>query len=209
VIRFSLGIYGAFSSVFLAIVICLEYWLLTRTSRGNLIQFLFTFSQASAAILILCAYVSLPRRPDVFRDGRIVDRQFTVSAISRYSFAWCGALLKLAASKRRLEMEDLPALDALTSSDNLQQRFHAMQRKDKLWKLVFWSHAAAFTRQWFLTLLGSIMNFIPQLCMYHILQQLEKRRSGDFVAVEAWWWVAGLGVGQIVQAWYMEIAPMP
>ncbi|KAH0537922.1 hypothetical protein FGG08_005404 [Glutinoglossum americanum] len=199
--RFDLGIYGAFSCVSLAIVVCLENWLFTKSSRGDPIYSLFTFLQVTAAILTSSAYVSLPRRPDIFKDGRAVDRQFTVSAISRYSFAWCGPLLKFAASNRRLEMEDLPALDSLTNSNNLQQRFHAMQRNGKLWKLVFWSHATTFVRQWVLTLLASVAGFAPQLCMYRILQLLEKRGLGDQVAMEAWWWVAGLGAGQIAEAW--------
>lgn len=200
--RFGLGIYGAFSCFSLTVVICLETWLLKRAYGGDFAYYLFAFFQGTSATVALCAYVSLPRRPDVFdRDGRVVDRQFTVSAISRYSFAWCGPLLKLAALKRGLEMDDLPSLDALTSSNNLQRRFHAMKRRGKLWKLVFWCHAAAFIRQWFLTLLGSVMGFAPQFCMYRILQLLEERGPGGFVATEAWWWVAGLGVGQIVQAW--------
>ncbi|KAI9771773.1 MAG: hypothetical protein M1839_002738 [Geoglossum umbratile] len=201
--RFGLGLYGALSCFSLIVVTCLETLLLQRIHRGGLTYYLFAFSQGATATVALCAYVSLPRRPDVFNkdDGRVVDRQFTVSAISRYSFAWCGHLLKLAALKGRLEMDDLPALDALTSSNNLQRRFHAMKRKGKLWKLVFWCHAAAFTRQWILTFLWAIVGFAPQICMYRILQLLEKRVLGDSIAIEAWWWVAGLGVGQTIQAW--------
>ncbi|KAH0558860.1 hypothetical protein GP486_004505 [Trichoglossum hirsutum] len=199
--RFDLGIYSAISCFSLAAAICLENWLLTRTYGEDPIHFLFTSSQAITAIVALCACVSLPRRPDVFRDGYAVDRQYTVSAISRYSFAWCGPLLNIAGLGRRLEIEDLPALDSLTSSNNLQQRFHAMQKRGKLWKLVFWSHATVFVRQWLLTLLGSVMNFAPQLCMYHILQLLEKRQLGNSIAAEAWWWVVGLGLAQVAQAW--------
>lgn len=84
-----------------------------------------------------------------------------------------------------------------------------MQKRGKLWKLVFWSHAAVFMRQWLLTLLGSVMNFAPQLCMYRILQLLEERELGNFIATEAWWWVAGLGLGQIAQAWYAEMVHIP
>jgi hypothetical protein len=200
--RFNLGIYGAFSCLSLAGVICLEARLLKTPYGGGYAYYLSAFIQGAAALVTLFAYVSLPRRPDVFnKDGRIVDRQFTVSAISRYTFAWCGPLLKSAALKRRLEIDDLPALDELTTSNNLQRRFHAMKKKGKLWKLVFWCHAAPFIRQWLLTLFVSIMGFVPQFCMYRMLQLLEKRVLGDFVDIEAWWWVAGLGVGQVAEAW--------
>ncbi|KAI9767128.1 MAG: hypothetical protein M1840_005917 [Geoglossum simile] len=199
--RFRLGIYGAFSCLFLIGVICLETRLLKVTYGGGYTYYLSAFVQGATAVVALFAYVSLPRRPDVFNNDGLVDRQFTVSAISRYTFTWCEPLLKLAALKRRLEMDDLPALDELTTSNSLQRRFHAMKRKGKLWKLVFWCHAAAFIRQWLLTLLASVMGFAPQFCMYRILQLLEKRMLGDFFDTEAWWWVAGLGVGQITQAW--------
>jgi hypothetical protein len=40
-------------------------------------------AQAALGILVAIASLSLPRRPDVFHNGNVVDGQFTVSALKR------------------------------------------------------------------------------------------------------------------------------
>lgn len=202
--RFDLGIYGAMSSLALIITSCLVNGLvffrlgfagLPPVHKGLVVtQFLATAS-------ILCGYVSLPRRPDVFKDDKIVDRQYTVSAFRRYVFAWPEQILDFATKKRTLELVDLPRMDHFTRSEDLREQFDNMSRKGRLWQQVYFAHSAAFFRQWVLTLLQAIILFVPQFAMYQILKTLERRQSGEFVGYDAWIWVFALCTGLIINCW--------
>lgn len=158
-------------------------------------------TQFLATASILCAYISLPRRPDVFKDGKMVDRQYTVSAFRRYVFAWPEHVLDFATKKRTVELKDLPRMDHLTRSENLREQFDNMSRKGRLWQQLYFAHSAAFVGQWVLTLLQAIILFVPQFAMYQILTTLERRQSGEFVGYDAWIWVFALCTGLILNCW--------
>lgn len=161
----------------------------------------FDVTQLGAAICYLAASVSLPRRPDVFSEnGKLVDRQFTVSAFGRYTFRWCDGLLNLA-QRKVLDMTDLPRPDHLTRAENLQKSFLAMQRKGPLWKLIFLAHWPAFVAQWCLTMFQCIFQFGPQFAMYNLLYILELREKGQEVSVEAWIWTACLCLSLVIASW--------
>lgn len=130
-----------------------------------------------------------------------MDQQYTVSAISRYTFTWVNSLLKAAAVNKGLDMKDLPCMDHLTRSDYLQKTFNRLKNKDSLWKSIYFAHSSAFIQQWMLVILQSVTQFAPQLAMFQILKLLEARQEGAPIATVAWAWVATLGLAMIVQSW--------
>ena len=202
--RFELGFYGGLSCLFLDIAIVVENFALwsqdaipaPRNLHVTLTAVLFT-----AAFLLLCAYVSIPRRPDVFRNGRVVDRQYTTSLIGRYGFAWPGSLLRFAAANKSLNVGDLPEIDHEVRSKNLRQRFEAVGKKDALWKSLFWSHNVSFIAQWILVVITSVTNFLPQVALLYILKALEARDAGQASALQLWIWVLALGASITLSSW--------
>ena len=150
-------------------------------------------------VLTICtglANGSLPRRPNVFIEGRPVDSGKGVSALSRYSFAWCFPLLVLATKKGSLDQDDLPRPDDSTRAKSLVKRWLEKWSESsstrKLWVKLALQHKWALSLQWFLTLVQSFGNLAPQFVLLHLLRLLEKRQAGKSVSSEAWIWVLGL-----------------
>lgn len=133
---------------------------------------------------------SFQRRPAVFWEGTKVDGLYTVSAISRYSFAWVGELLQTAKSQSSLEYCDLPALEHATRSENLQKQFTDVINHAKpgqpLWYLIYRKHKHAIWWQSFLTIIESIALYGPQACLYIILKLLEHRKTTSQTNLVIW-----------------------
>lgn len=202
--RYSLGINGAISCIILITFIGIENGLLRyrlHSIRRYTAHIVLTSFELLAAALALFFHLSLPRRPHVFRDEHLVDSQYTVSALSRYTFTWANSLLKLAAVNKGLDMKDLPCMDHFTRSEYLQKSFSRLKKRDKLWKSIYYAHATAFIQQWVLVVIQAVTQFAPQLAMFHILKLLEARQDGAPIATVAWAWVATLGLAMIVQSW--------
>jgi hypothetical protein len=204
--RYTLGIYTAISSIFLLAVLLFQDGVITEdTNRGGSFgtgeQVSLRISQLALAALTAFSSISLPRRPDVFRNGKPVDRMYTVSALSRYSFAWVGGMLAMAREKKRLELDDLQTMDHYTRSKDLSEEWGKSKHPRKLWIEIFLVHKFQFMIQWFLTLLSAFGNFAPQFTTYHILQILERRQPGQPASADAWVWVLALTLTTISQAW--------
>jgi len=198
------GVYGAVSCIILITVIGVENGLFryrVSSIRRYTAHIVLTSFELLTATLTLFFHLSLPRRPDVLQDEHLVDRQYTVSAISRYTFTWANSLLKYAAVNKGLDLHDLPCMDHLTRSDYLQKNFNRMKKRDRLWKSIYFAHAAAFIQQWVLVIIQAVAQFAPQLAMFHILKLLEARQNDGPIATVAWAWVAALGLAMIVQSW--------
>ncbi|KAI6711688.1 hypothetical protein JHW43_005753 [Diplocarpon mali] len=205
---FSLGIYTFLSSILLLALLLYQDGLIAQettqgASFGTPIQFGLRCAQVALAVFVAFTSVSLPRRPEVFHENVPVDAMYTVSALSRYTFAWVGHLLFLARKKNRLEMEDLPAMDSRTRSRDLSETWASSShsRSRKLWIEVFLEHKWGFLQQWSLTLVQSFCNVAPQFATFHLLKILELRSPGDAVSSEAWIWVVALTIATIGASW--------
>jgi hypothetical protein len=161
----------------------------------------FDATRLGATILYMLANLLLARRPNVFTEnGKLVDRQFTVSAFRRYTFGWCDGLLDLA-QRKVLEMTDLPRPDHQTRAENLQKTFLAMQPRVSLWKSVVLAHWPAFVGQWFLIIFQCISQFGLQFAMLNLLYILELRTEGQETSMEAWIWTSGLCMCLAIRSW--------
>src|SRR5207247_2165900 len=63
---------------------------------GGAASTLYTCGSVVAAVLFGTS-LSLPRRPDVFFHGRLVDQRLTVSAWGAITYSWASSLMSLAA----------------------------------------------------------------------------------------------------------------
>lgn len=162
-------------------------------------------AQIVAAFITSWLYILLPRRPDVFRDGKPVDRQFTVSLLGRLTFAWVDRLLKFAIRNRGLEIDDLHVVDNATRSINLRAKLERVKGSRRLWKALFITYWRSLVMQQILTLVNAFLSFSPQMALLSILRSLEAREVGAEVPWETWGWVLGLGLlmmsSSIIEAW--------
>ncbi|KAI9841606.1 MAG: hypothetical protein M1837_000513 [Sclerophora amabilis] len=201
--RYDLGLYGALACLILDITLCGENGTLAWRNvapRPYTVHLSLNATQFVLATSLLFAHLSLPRRPDVYYEGHVVEAQYTVSALERIALAWCYPLLKFASAKRTLDLQNLPKLDYLRRSRSLVQSFSEVTGNGRLWRRVVRAHASDFARQWAFCIFGSVMDFAPQLAMYKILRLLELRQEGASLTLEAWLWVLALGLGRFLQA---------
>lgn len=192
--RFELTINSAATQAVLLAVMCLQQnvWELSRPHQdfviGEIILLLIGFS--------VC--LTFPRRPEVYHAGKVVDGQWTVSAITHLSCSWCTSLLALAVSKGHLSLEDLPTMNHIARSRELHDSFNKRERKGKLAKLVIISHAPAIILQHVITLIDAVMAFMPQYCFFKLLRALENQSSDVSVSITATTWAAGLGLSMLL-----------
>ena len=159
--------------------------------------------QAFIAVLVLLLSLSIQRRPNVFREGTLVDGQFSASFLSRYSFQWSYGLLDFARLKGRLDLEDLPLLPFSACSECLRHHFQSVlvNYKFPLWKTIFVAHWSTFLQQYTLSMLQSVTQVAPQLAMYSLLKVLEARRPQVSAGTAGFLRAIALGSSMIVSAW--------
>jgi ABC-type multidrug transport system fused ATPase/permease subunit len=200
---YGLGINTFYSALLLSGILLAEISTYADLSiRDHVASFsLRVVSLVSGAALSM-AGLSLPRRPDVYLGDEPVDRMYTVSAYSRFTFSWPAPILKIAAKKRNLDMSDLPRPDQYTRAKEASASFKAKSSSPRLWLSLILVHKFAFALQWFLTIVGSFLNFAPQWIILQILRILEQRRRPDGkYGLDVWLWVVWLGVAIIAQSW--------
>ncbi|KKZ63159.1 hypothetical protein EMCG_02536 [[Emmonsia] crescens] len=155
--------------------------------------------QFVAALVCGCISVLLPRRPDVFRNGKIVDAQSTTSLIGRLSFSWPSELLKNIRQTKKLDVEYLPQLDYPTRAKSLIEAFDQTKHKSpRLWKVFIRLYISPLLIQFVLVVVSSLLSFAPQFCLLQILRALEARSRGEWNPSEAWALVFALGTSTLV-----------
>ena len=144
---------------------------------------------------------TIPRRPRLFLDGnpeKPVDRERTVSVLSRFTLSWANALLSHAMRNGGLELHNLSYLRARMTASALVLQFHGL-RSSRLWKQIARAHASVFFTQWILTILWAIFTFAPQYCLYQLISILEQDSKSP--GSKAGFWLGLLGLSQLIQPW--------
>ena len=201
---YSLGFLSGLSSAFLFAVLLFQDALLIQ-DQSNVetapAQIVLRSSQLVLSIFAAIASISLPRRPEVFYNGKPVDNMLTRSALDKFCFTWVSPLLLHAKKTKRLELEDLPTMDHYTRSKDLSQAWGDKPHPRKLWIEVFLAHKWPLVKQWLLTLVQAFGNFAPQFVTFQILRILENRIPGERSPTEAWIWVLVLTFASIGSSW--------
>ncbi|KAF3768887.1 P-loop containing nucleoside triphosphate hydrolase protein [Cryphonectria parasitica EP155] len=164
--------------------------------------------QAIAALVAFFALGSVPRRPDVYFKGTVVDQQYTVSLLSKISFSWNSLVFDIS-RRRQLEMEDLPQLDYMNRSSNLHRMFNEKKTEGRLWWKLFKFHWFELAQQWGLVLIEAVLALFPQYVMYNLLQRLEQPRTPETGLSTNLAWVLALSlslaldsiVGSVMSWW--------
>ena len=149
--------------------------------------------------------ILLPRRPDVYHEDKLVERELSVSLLNRFSFSWAGGLLNYALQNKAMELDDIPKLPASKRSGFLREKFEVARENRKLWKAIVFAHAGPLVAQTILSLLICFLSFGPQVALFQILKTLELRDTPYWNPAAAYLWVLALGglmfVGSSVEAW--------
>ncbi|PGH14692.1 hypothetical protein AJ79_02858 [Helicocarpus griseus UAMH5409] len=174
-----------------------------------------TIVQLVVAFFCGCFSLLIPRRPDVFRNGKVVDGQYTTSWFGRISFSWASSLLKGIRRNKSLDVEHLPELDHPTRAKSLLESFDQTKHKSpRFWKVMIYRYLSPLLLQLTLVILSSLLSFAPQFCLLKILRALEARSRGSWDPSEAWAWVLALGVSMLIYStieswlWWVSFAKL-
>ncbi|KAI1418838.1 P-loop containing nucleoside triphosphate hydrolase protein [Xylaria sp. FL1777] len=199
---YDLGIYSMASCVTLAVVLAIQdNSIAPRLWKHD--GFIFAIRAAEFITVVCVAFASLriPRRPDVFYEGELVDQLYTASAWSRYNYSWVSGILKLATKKKNLDLADLPRPNHYVRAKDAVALWESHEFTHSLWISVFLAHKWAFAIQWALTLVSAILSFAPQWVFLKLLHLLEQRDGNERIGYEGWIWAVLLMVVIISQSW--------
>jgi hypothetical protein len=91
---YELGVYAFLSA---AVFACVRFAEGTQIGEHLLHQspeaFALRVVEIICCISVSVSAISIPRRPHVFHQGETVDRMFTASALSRFTWSWATPLL--------------------------------------------------------------------------------------------------------------------
>lgn len=199
-----LGAWNALSALLLSLAIFAEditLWFADAYPAPRKFHVVSSIVQFVLGISLVFTSLSIPRRPEIFSNEKVVDREHTVSLLSRFTFSWPAPVLDYAKKNRNLTTDKLPVVAAAARARNLQKGFDAVRGSDKLWKQVFWSHSNAFFVQWTLQVVTAITNFLPQITLYVVLRLLEARDAGQGNQLQLWLVAVGMGLAVALGAW--------
>ncbi|PYH42937.1 P-loop containing nucleoside triphosphate hydrolase protein [Aspergillus saccharolyticus JOP 1030-1] len=210
--RYTLGQFAFLGSVVAILVAGLDLYqkdVFQHTVKPDDIWLYLVTTQLASALLRALGSLLLPRRPDVFHNGTLVDREFSGSALGRYSFAWANSLLDYTAKNRTLALTDLPRLRANTRADSLHRHLEHVQQSRKMWKALLRAHWRGLLMALALTVMVSILSLGPQMALLNILSALEARERGEWYPLRAGFWVFGLGalmfISSVFEMWLIWV----
>lgn len=203
--RFSIAWRAGLSGIIILLVIMFQNFLMSipEDTGPSLAILIGAEAGAAFAYILLCFFI--PRRPDVFYKGIMVDQQNTVSILNWISFSWMETVLKKGEDAESLTIDHLPELDHTTRGESLYQRWSIPLERRKvaspwmLWYTLLRSQGPTLIWQAIITALQSVISFVPQLALLRILTILEARQLGEN-SDAPWGPVAGLGLSLIVSA---------
>ncbi|KAK0746383.1 P-loop containing nucleoside triphosphate hydrolase protein [Schizothecium vesticola] len=202
VTTYDLGIYTFFSALLLGgIVFTQSSAIAERLLENDILSAWLWSAELSLSLCLAVAGLSIPRRPDVFKNGEMIDRMNTVSAFDRFTFSWPASVLALASKKKNLDLIDLSRPDHNTRAADVSADWKRRSGQHRLWVSLIVVHKWAFVLQWSLTFVSSILNFAPQWVILQLLRSLEARTPGSEHGLDIWIWVIWLLVAVISQSW--------
>ncbi|KAJ6035663.1 uncharacterized protein N7446_010423 [Penicillium canescens] len=149
----------------------------------------------------LGANFSFPRRPQIFRDSKSVDGQFTTSFLGRMTFSWARDVTYIVKSEgNKFAIDALPAMSNQARAETLQYHFKQSRSTGvSLWRILIYLHRGVLVRQMSLTVVVCFLSIVPSLALFEILQNLE-RRTDDSPNTRLWMNVALLALGVLLSS---------
>ncbi|KAF7586657.1 hypothetical protein BBP40_008526 [Aspergillus hancockii] len=199
--RYRLGIYCFWTSALTVAVPCIElslFWSAGYDINPGRAPIGLLATQIITASLRGLFSILIPRRPNVYHDGQVVDRELTGSVYSRFTFSWANGLMDYAARNQSLDIDSLPKLPFAVRAETLYKRLEQTRQSRKLWRALVLGNIRPLIWQAVLSLVTCVLSFGPQIAMYGILKSLEDQSMELGASLNAWLWVVALGVMIVV-----------
>jgi hypothetical protein len=201
--RYQKGIRTSFSYLFLAaltgIILSGEDTLIG--APGNMLLPVTSAIQIFSALVVFFGFISIQRRPDVYTpEGKVVERQYTASLWTKYSYDWSSDILDISA-KKLVEFSDLPAMDSYRRAKDVKDTFRSIVLKPtvSLWLQIFWAWKWQLIYQAVMCVVSSAADVLPQISMLKLLEYLEQRKESGIIDSKAWVCVVLLFLATIVE----------
>jgi ABC-type multidrug transport system fused ATPase/permease subunit len=133
--------------------------------------------QIFSAIIVILAFISIKRRPDVFTpEGKLVDRQNQSSLLTKCSLSWGLEILRRSA-KEPIEISDLPAMGSHLRAKDVKKYFQSItiNSKEPLWLQISRVFRPQLIIQLCLCIVSVVADAIPQILLLQLLRYLEAR----------------------------------
>lgn len=194
---YRLGLHVLASSIVAIAVPGIQMGLLRASSYSTAIDLLparlLVLIAASAFARGLSA-IHIPRRPNVYHEALVVDRERTVSLRNRISFSWATPVLHYVGKNRGLDIDALPKQPYFARAEPLHKRLQTMMTSvsQPFWVILIWFKIRPLVLQLLLSILMSLLELSRQMAMYGMLKSMEdpSYRSGT----RAWLCVTALGL---------------
>ncbi|KAJ5933474.1 P-loop containing nucleoside triphosphate hydrolase protein [Penicillium verhagenii] len=220
-VRYSLGLQLSLSCllglVSLAFETCASYPLHLDNIQQKLAGAECCCLFATATLCLL-----LPRRPNVYHNHVMVDRELSTSILSRVTFSWASKVVQLGHQDKEFDPAELPGLDHSTRSQSLRESFseaksaiaskkpNGFTAPAPMWRILVRSNRAHLTGTAVLCLLLALLTFAPHMALFHILQVLESDSPEMKEPLRLGVWGVSLGLSivcsSLVEQWINWIA---
>ncbi|RAL58871.1 hypothetical protein DID88_009291 [Monilinia fructigena] len=195
IVSYRQGTYIAASSVaFICMVVVDDAEVLMNPWTISTVLFV---AQIFTLLAVGIASTSIPRRPQVFYNGRLVLNEFNASFLNRFTFSSVGYLLRKAKRRNDLDMEDLPTMNYSTRSKTLSHAWTVRNTNGRLWVRLLKVYTWPLALQIILGLIHAFLAIGPQLAIYKILKAMEFRQTGKQLA----FYILAFGFATVIASW--------
>ncbi|KAI3529772.1 ABC transporter [Colletotrichum filicis] len=201
---YSLGLWLWLSGlIFAGIQILQDTKVFDELLSNNPVSFGLKLANLVLTLGLIVTSVTLPRRPDVYFENRIVDRLRTVPAYSRFTWGWCSGIIDLATKKKDLDASDLPKPDHWTRSEDSAASWKSYNFKpdSSLWWSIIWAYRVPLFVQWSIAISKAFLSLAPSWITLQILETLQRRKPGEDLPADIWILVFWLGLAILADAW--------
>ncbi|OHE96667.1 ABC transporter [Colletotrichum orchidophilum] len=201
---YSLGLWLWLSGlIFAAVQVLQDTKVLDQLLSTNPVSFGLKIASLALTVGLIVTSVTLPRRPDVYFEGKVVDRLRTVPAYSRFTWGWCSGIIDMATKKKDLDASDLPKPDHWTRSEDAAASWKSYDFKpdSNLWWSIIWAYRVPLFVQWSIAISKAFLNLAPSWITLQILETLQRRKPGEDLPADIWILVFWLGLVILADAW--------
>lgn len=154
---------------------------------------------ATSAGGLVFASVLLPRRPDVFSNGKLVDRMYTVSLFNRLTYGWATTLMLFATKKKDLDLADIPRLNR-DLRPSYQSEQWKQRKQESLYRSLLRIYGWGVFKQFTGASVTAAISYLPWWVTLRLLQALETRRPGQPMEARLWLYLVWLGIANIASS---------
>jgi hypothetical protein len=190
-----LGIWAFLSSLITAVVVVAQANFVSKfASPKHDAELIVRILNAAVLIPLIFSCISLPRRPDVFYKGEKVDREWSTTVLSRYTWTWVNDLLQTAKRQGDLDEKDIAKPDHSIRAESLVNAWNKANYQGSLLQSLLKAYGLRLAFQWAIIIFRCIIGIGPFWTMLQLVQTLEDRDAGIVTPRDLWGLVFLMGL---------------